>query len=91
MSNNTKMNDTSLEAYKEIIEDGTITMQEAKVLNSLDYAQTSRQIASNTGLERSSVCGRINKLVEKNLVKEFDKIKCPTSGKTVHRYLKVIV
>jgi len=83
------MNETSLAAYKEIIENGTIGEQEAKVLITLDVPQTSRQIAINSGLERSSVCGRLNKLMEKNLVKEFDKIKCPTSGKTVHRYAKV--
>lgn len=85
------MKDTSLAAYKEIIEDGTISEQEAKVLITLDVPQTSRQIATNSGLERSSVCGRINKLMEKNLVKELDTIKCPTTGKTVHRYIKVVV
>lgn len=85
------MNETSLQAYKEIIEDGTISIQEAKVLLSLDTPQTSRMIAFNSGLERSSVTGRLNKLMEKNLVKEHDTIQCPTSGKKVHRYAKVVI
>ena len=84
----TNINDTSIAAYKEIIEDGTISMQEAKVLICLDVPQTSRQIAFSSGLERSSVCGRLNKLMEKNLVREFDTIKCPTTNKKVHRYAK---
>ncbi len=91
MSKNTKMNETSLAAYKGIMEDGTISIQEAKVLITLDVPQTSRQIAFNSGLERSSVCGRLNKLMEKNLVKELDTIKCPTTNKTVHRYTKVVL
>jgi len=81
------MKDTSINAFIELLQEGKINKQEKKVLDSIySTPMTSRQIAAQTEIERSSVCGRINSLMDKHLVCEFDIIKCPVTGKQVHRY-----
>ena len=63
--------------------------QEKLVMNELHTPKTSREIAHITGLERSSVCGRVNGLISKRMVVEHDIVTCSTTGKRVHRYIKV--
>ena len=45
-----------------------------------------RDIVRLTGLERSSVCGRINELVDAGKLVKYDHIKSPATGRLVQRY-----
>lgn len=80
------MNPTSILAYQTLLINGTITTQEAKILEILDYPMTSRQIAEKSGIERSSVTARLNSLVEKRLISGQAKTICPKTRKMVSIY-----
>jgi len=76
--------DTSIEAYKEILGDGTIGYAQEKVLTYLlKYKADDKEIVMNTGLSLSSVCGRRNELIEMGLVEDAG-TKIGDSGKRVH-------
>lgn len=79
---------TSTEAYIAHKTSGKLSKQELIVIKALNKPKTSRELAHITGLERSSVCGRINSLVSKLLVVEHDTMMCPVTNKKVHRYVK---
>ena len=76
--------DTSIEAYKEILGDGTIGYAQEKVLTFLLGGKADdKEIMMNTALSLSSVCGRRNELVEMGLVEDTG-TKIGDSGKRVH-------
>lgn len=83
------MKDTSLEAHLELLKHGIINKQEKVIMDTIVTPKTSREISKLTGYERSSVTGRLNGLCNKMLAMEFDKVKCSTTGKTVHRYITI--
>jgi len=80
------MNQNSLNAFAQINIDGTVSRQELKVLSVIKKAHTSREISSLSGIERSSVCARLNALVERGLVIEKGNIVCDITNKEVTRY-----
>lgn len=47
---------------------------------------TSREISKATGVERTSVVGRLNGLIKKGLVIEYGSKVCPVTGKIVTIY-----
>jgi len=79
------VNESSRLAYKQIAKDGTLTFQEQLILTYIQRnpKQTRRQVAKALDLDTSTVSGRVNGLLEKRLVTDTKKGKCPLSGKTV--------
>lgn len=76
---------TSLRAFDEIKSNGTLGFQEQLIY---DYIKrkpklTRKQIARELELDVSSVSGRVNGLMNKRLVTDEKRGKCPISGKEV--------
>ncbi len=79
--------DTSTETYNELKNQGTIGAQELEILLWLKRQPgpvSRRQISRGSRIEINAVSGRINGLVKKGLVKEYDKAPCPITGRNVH-------
>lgn len=77
---------TSIEAYNAIVSDGTRLKQHEKVIKCIEVSGrlTRRQIGKITGLELGAVSGRVNKLIEDNVLMEVGTAVCETTKKTVH-------
>ena len=75
----------SLKAFNEIAVNGVLGLQEQLILNYIkeNPKVTRKQIARSLNLDVSSVSGRVNGLMNKNLVIDDKKGKCPISGKVV--------
>ena len=77
--------ETSLMAYEEHIASGKVGAQAQSIINSMrteqDYSR--RELARLTGLELSSICGRVNELVAIGKLEECDKRRCAVTGKTI--------
>jgi len=60
------MNTTSLEAYQAIESSGAATLQRQKVWIALRLfgAMTRQEVADQTGIKLSSICGRVRELEE---------------------------
>jgi len=78
--------DTSIQAHTELLKSGTINLQQKQILDVITTPMTSREICNATGLERSSVTGRLNSLCIRRLAYEYDYVICKVSGRNVHRY-----
>jgi hypothetical protein len=52
-----------------------------------DYSR--REIVQITGLELSSVCGRINEMLQSGMLKEVSQRKCKVTGKTIKPIVKL--
>ena len=82
--------ETSIVAYKEHKAQGKVGTQAQHILDFLifgkDYSR--REIAGITGLELSSVCGRVNELLEIGALKEVMPRKCKVTGKTIKPVVK---
>ena len=79
------MNSTSIEAYKKINKDGTVGQQAAEILNFLKFQgipMTNKEIQQSTGLEISSVSGRVNDLKKHGKVVVVGKRPCEVTGNT---------
>lgn len=76
---------TSLNAFNEISSNGVLGLQEQLVLDCIreNPKFTRKQVARYLDLDVSSVSGRVNGLMNKNLVTDSKKGKCPISGKVV--------
>jgi Mn-dependent DtxR family transcriptional regulator len=76
---------TSIEAYKKINKDGTVGQQAAEILNFLKFQgipMTNKEIQQSTGLEISSVSGRVNDLKKHGKVEVVGKRPCEVTGNT---------
>lgn len=76
---------TSLMAFDEIQKNGTLGFQEQLIYNYIknNPKLTRKQIAKDLDLDTSTVSGRVNGLINKKLVTDEKKGKCPISGKEV--------
>ena len=92
------MTSTSIEAYKTISENGTVGQQAEDILSFLQiqgYPMTNKEIQTATGLEISSVSGRVNDLKKHGMVKVVGKRPCKVTGNTAsivkptHETLKI--
>lgn len=86
------MTSTSLEAYKKINEDGIVGQQAEEILNFLKEhgePMTNKEIQKSTGLEISSVSGRVNDLKKRGLVEVVGKRPCGVTGNTASIVLPV--
>ena len=66
----TLMQETSLQAYKELKSDGKLQPEELKVIYALETygPMTDIEIANMTGLDKNAVNGRRNSLFKKEIV-----------------------
>lgn len=82
--------DTSIDAYHTHIEEGLAGKQAQTILRGLedgkDYSR--REIARSLGMELSSVCGRVNELLQIGLLEEAPKRRCTITHKTIHPVVK---
>ena len=80
----TMIQETSIAAHNDLINDGKLQADELKVLNALSVhgPLTDCEISERTGLEKNAVNGRRNGLVKKGIVVERGTKVNPKSGKT---------
>jgi len=79
------MTSTSIEAYKQINNNGTVGQQANEILNFLKFKgipMTNKEIQRSTGLEISSVSGRVNDLKKHGKVVVVGKRPCEITGNT---------
>lgn len=82
---------TSIFAYKEHQETGKLGNQARSILHKMDLNKeySRREIVQLTGLELSSVCGRVNEMLQAGVLKEVSQRKCSVTGKTVKPVVKI--
>ena len=82
--------DTSIKAYKEHIATGKVGAQAQSILEFMNpgEAYSRRELAVLTGLELSSICGRVNELLSIGLLVEGVKRKCRVTKKTISPIMK---
>lgn len=87
--------ETSLEAYIDLVESGTLTQIESEVLHlvqthgPMTAGQIWGQFYCDNGVpirQRSSVAARCTDLMHKGVLYELDKVPCPLTGKSAFRY-----
>lgn len=76
---------TSRDAYFEMRDNGRLGSQAKMILEQMipgvDYSR--RELAQFTGVELSSICGRVNELIGSKLLKEGAVRKCRVTGKRI--------
>jgi len=86
----TKVSETSIQSYNELEKTGKQQTQQERILDVVfEYGNqnlTSRDIAQIAGIERSSVCGRLNELCELGVLTSDEFIRCSITGKWVSVY-----
>lgn len=77
--------DTSIIAYKEHKALGKVGKQAQALFDYMDFGieYSRKELARSTGMELSSVCGRVNEMLEVGMLKEGDKRKCKITGKLI--------
>jgi len=83
--------ETSVMAYKEHRATGKVGSQAMYIFETMgfnkDYSR--REIVQITGLELSSVCGRINEMLQSGMIEELVPRKCNITGKTIKPIVKL--
>ena len=80
------MKETSIHAYKHLIETGELSRQQVMVLavvNELGQA-TRQEISRHSGIPINCVCGRVNELLNRGLVAEEEARTCNVTGHTAN-------
>lgn len=82
---------TSIQAYREHRDSGKVSGQARRILDSMlgGVSYSRRELAEHTGLELSSICGRVNELVAAGLLEETPTRRCRITGKSVHPVRRV--
>lgn len=79
--------DTSLEAYREHRDSGELGAQQRKIMifYHLEGGEFTRsELAEKIGMRLSSVCGRVNELVELGYLAEGARRPCRVTGRNAH-------
>lgn len=81
---------TSREAYKEHRDTGKLGQQAQRILTAMIDGQgySRRELARAMGLELSSVCGRVNELLQVGLLVEGEARRCSVTHKRIHPVFK---
>jgi hypothetical protein len=76
---------TSLEAYDDICEDGTLGKQQRTILEVMkpDWDYSLKEISQLTGIEINAVSGRVNGLKRKGWLVENEKRPCSITGRSI--------
>jgi len=76
---------TSRDAYQNHKSEGKVGLQANHILSRMegckDYSR--RELSALCGIDLSSICGRVNELVQIQMLKEAPKRKCKVTGKTI--------
>jgi hypothetical protein len=77
--------DTSIQAYHNHRSEGKVGKQALCIFDSMQFGKdySRRELVALTRIELSSICGRVNELVQVGLLKEAAKRKCKITGKTI--------
>jgi hypothetical protein len=80
------VSDTSIKAYKEHQEEGKVGKQAQFILSNMKYPfdYSRRELSQMFNLELSSVCGRVNELLQIGLLEEMPARQCKITKKTIH-------
>ena len=83
--------ETSVIAYKEHKAAGKVGSQALSLFDAMEFHKdySRRELAGLTGLELSSVCGRVNEMLQIGMLKEVSQRKCKITGKTVKPVVKI--
>lgn len=90
---NHRATNTQIESYKECLESNIISLQEQRVLEYLGSQETprsSRQISTDTHIERSSITRTLYNLLNKGKIYIAKIDKCPITGRKVQFYTLVV-
>jgi hypothetical protein len=81
---------TSLFAYDEHKETGKVGRQARLILSRMDFGvdYSRRELIKLTGLELSSICGRVNELLQVGLLKELEQRSCSVTKKKINPITK---
>lgn len=81
---------TSSDAYKEHRDTGKLGQQAQRILTAMIDGQgySRRELARAMGLELSSVCGRVNELLQAGLLVEGESRRCSVTHKRIHPVFK---
>lgn len=81
---------TSINAYKEHQAQGKVGTQAMRIFDAMAFGKdySRRELVGLTGLELSSVCGRVNEMVQIGMLREVMPRKCKVTGKTVKPVVK---
>lgn len=77
---------TSIEAYEEHKNSGKVGVQAMSIFNAMDTGKdySRRELARLTGIELSSVCGRVNEMLHLGLLTESEKRPCSVTHKQIN-------
>lgn len=83
--------ETSIVAYKEHRATGKVGSQAMSIFESMEFNKdySRRELVKLTGLELSSVCGRVNEMLQIGMIQEVDQRKCSITGKTIKPVVKL--
>lgn len=79
--------DTSVDAYHEHRESGELGAQQKKIMlwfHANGGEHTRSELSSRLGMRLSSVCGRVNELVEMKYLVEGPRRPCRMTGRSAH-------
>lgn len=81
---------TSREAYQEHKDAGKVGLQAQRILTSMIEGQgySRRELARAMGIELSSVCGRVNELLQIGLLAEGEPRRCGITHKRINPVFK---
>jgi len=76
----------SIEAYQRHIESGKQETQWVRIYTYLSHVlpRTRSEISEETKIRMSSVCGRVNELMQAGLLAENERRKCRITGELAH-------
>lgn len=74
---------TSLEAFRSLQSERKLQPMQQKILDAVadGRAYTRKQLRDITGMELSSVCGRVNSMMESGLLEARGEVRDPSTGK----------
>lgn len=77
--------DTSIDAYHEHRDSGRLGKQAQAILDKMrpGWGYSRRELVETTGIELSSICGRVNELLKLGILQEQSPRKCGVTGKRV--------
>jgi hypothetical protein len=83
--------ETSVIAYKEHKAAGKVGSQAMTIFDAMGFSKdySRRELVALTGLELSSICGRVNEMLQIGMLKEVNHRKCKVTGKTVKPVVKL--
>ena len=81
---------TSIEAYHNHQKEGKVGHQAIQILTMMELCKdySRRELAAISGIDLSSICGRVNELLQLGMLKEGPKRKCKATGKTINPVFK---